>query len=296
MSFVYGKSINYGSKFKINIYGNMVGYSWENKPGKKDQSSAPMQCAAQYEELLSSIKTIKRANFLSTILILTVILSFKWYFILTGILGILLKIFVHVVMPVHVEYAFDEAGSQRYQRENSVWMCLGESKYLWEVTSIEKISDVSVNAGASQGIKRTERSLTDKMPYFVKLNIKPVILSLDKNQIIFLPDKIWYLKGKRVKALNYRDLTLSLGITHFVETEVTASDARLIKYTWLGITNTGKRDKRYINNQQVPVYEYGEIIFDSGRTLHVKLMCSNGSLINKMRNNSFQDFGYKTVL
>lgn len=52
-------------------------------------------------------------------------------------------------------------------------------------------------------------------------------------------------------------------------------DAAILGYTWKYVNKNGSRDRRYSNNYQLPVCQYGKIIITSPQGLNVELQCSN---------------------
>ncbi|EPR4572092.1 hypothetical protein ACU55E_001586 [Listeria monocytogenes] len=97
-----------------------------------------------------------------------------------------------------------------------------------------------------------------------------------------MPDKLLIISGRKVGALNYSDINMDLGTTNFVETDPVPKDANILYYTWLKVNKNGTPDRRFKNNHQVPVCQYGSVLIESGSSLHVELMCSNSDTIEKM--------------
>lgn len=76
---------------------------------------------------------------------------------------------------------------------------------------------------------------------------------------------------------------MGLGTTQFVETEAVPKDAHVIGYTWLKVNKNGTPDKRFKENREVPVCEYGNIRIRSGNILNIELMCSNSNTVEDMK-------------
>lgn len=248
----------------------------------------------EYKELLENIKKVQNINFIGIILMLTFILfiitmpiwtfmiSIAPIFILIGIVGIVLNIYTHTKLSIPLEYEFDEESEQSYDNLCSIWMSMNENNRFWQTIS-EKVINKKVNGGASRGITRIPAKAINKNPYFIKSNIRPFGIQLRKQKLFFFPDKLLVVSGIKVGAINYSDMNLELGITNFVETEMVPNDAKVIYNTWLKVNKDGSPDKRFKNNRQVSVCEYGKVIIESGNTLYVELMCSNSATVDKMR-------------
>lgn len=237
---------------------------------------------AEYEELLTSIKRVINLNTLSTVLIVTFLFTAVPFFIITGIVGIVLKVYVHTKMSIPMEYSFDDESRATYDNLSNIWMSLNQNSKFWQTIS-ESALNKKTSGGASRGVNRITTKAINKTPFFIKSNVQPFGLRLRKQSLYFLPDKLLVISGRKVGAINYSDICMSLDTTRFVETEAVPKDANVIGTTWLKVNKDGSPDKRFKGNRQVPVCEYGEILIQSGSILHVELMCSNSSTISDMR-------------
>lgn len=236
----------------------------------------------EYEEFLASIKKVINLNALSTILVVTFLFSSMPFFIITGIAGIFLKIYVYTKMPVSIEYSLDNESQATYDNLSNIWMSLNKNSKFWQTIS-ESAINKKTSGGASRGVNRITTRAINKTPFFIKSNIQPFGLKLRKQALYFLPDKLLVISGWKVGVINYSDLHMSFGTTRFVETESVPKDANVIGTTWLKVNKNGSPDKRFKDNRRVPVCEYGEILIQSGSALHVELMCSNSATISDMR-------------
>lgn len=245
---------------------------------------------AEYKSLLDTIKRVQNINLLSTILIWSFLFSAVPLFIFTGIAGIILKFYTHTKLAISMDYEFDEESKKSYENLNATWMSLNENKKFWQTISETQYQSGKMHGGAKKGVARIPARAISKIPYFIKPNINTFGLQLRKQQLFFLPDKLLIISGKKVGAINYDDITMELETTRFIESESIPNDAKIIGQTWLKVNKNGTPDKRYKDNRQVPICEYGKIVVESGSTLHVELMCSNIATIDKMRTYASQVF------
>ncbi len=237
----------------------------------------------EYKDLLDRFKKIQNLNLLSTFLILTFLLLAMPIFILTGIAGIVLKIYTHTKMVIPMEYDFDEDSRIAYEQLNSIWMSMNSNKKFWQIITAAQIQNSKAHGGAKTSVTRVPAKAINKLPYFLKSNITPFGLQLKKKQLFFLPDKLLVIDRRKVGALNYSDINLNLGTTNFIESEAVPADAKVVRQTWLKVNKDGSPDRRYKGNRKVPVCEYGEVIIQSGNSLYVEIMCSNSQTIDTMR-------------
>ncbi|WP_099222164.1 DUF4236 domain-containing protein [Listeria costaricensis] len=238
--------------------------------------------SVEYKELLEQIKKVRFINLLSTVLIFTFIFAMTPIFILTSILGVILKIFVHIKLAVAMEYKFDEEANQSYENLRQIWLNMNENEKFWQIISEGEINK-KTSGGASRGVNRIPAKVVTKLPYFIKANIKPFGLQLRKQKLFFMPDKLLVVCGLNVGAISYSDITMQLGTSNFIETDKVPKDAKVIQTTWLKVNKNGTPDKRFKENRQVPVCEYGKVQIKSADTLQIELMCSDSATIEKMQ-------------
>lgn len=237
---------------------------------------------AEYEELLEQMKKAQRLDYLSTWLIATIILVAYPWFILTAIAGVVLKIVVRSKMKVSMEYSFDTESQAAYDDLSAIWMSLNKNQKFWQTVS-ESSLDRKTSGGASRGVSRISAKAINKLPFFVESNVQPFGLKLRKQKVYFLPDKILVVSRLNVGAISYSDVDMEFSTTQFVETAPVPKDAKVVGQTWLKVNKNGTPDKRFKDNRQVPVCEYGKVLVKSGTGLHIELMCSNSGTVDEMR-------------
>lgn len=237
---------------------------------------------AEYEELLTQMRKAQRLDYLSSWLIATIILAALPPFILTAFAGAVLKIVVRSKMRVPMEYSFDDESRAAYEDLSAIWMSLNKNNRFWQTVS-ETSLDRKTSGGAARGVRRIPARATNKLPFFVESNVQPFGLKLRKQRVYFLPDKVLVVARTDVGAISYADLDMDFGMSHFVETDPVPKDAKVIGQTWLKVNKNGTPDKRFKNNKQVPICEYGSVLVTSNSGLHIELMCSNSNTVSEMR-------------
>ena len=116
---------------------------------------------AEYEELLAQMKKAQRLDYLSTWLIVTIILAAFPMFIFTAIAGVVLKIVVRTKMKVPMEYSFDSESQAAYDDLSAIWMSLNKNKKFWQTIS-ESSLNRKTSGGASRGVNRISAKAINK--------------------------------------------------------------------------------------------------------------------------------------
>lgn len=236
---------------------------------------------AEYAALLTRLKKVQRTNLISNCLIASILFAGFPPFLVTGIAGILLKIFVRTRMKVPMEYTFDEEAKAAYEDLSAIWMSLNKNQKFWQTVSESKLEQ-RTNGGATRGLNRIRAKAINQLPFSVDSNIRPFGLKLRKQNVYFMPDKVLVVSPGNVGAISYSDLTMHFGTICFVERDSVPKDAKVVGQTWLRVNKNGTPDNRFKQNRQVPVCEYGEVLIQSNSGLHIELMCSNVETVQEM--------------
>ncbi|MCY1059987.1 hypothetical protein [Nannocystis sp. SCPEA4] len=145
---------------------------------------------------------------------------------------------------------------------------------IWHIYYAVATSDWKRNAGASTLIRRTPtRSVSGSLPQ-IALNIEPWCVPVGPQRLLFLPDRLFVWDGRKLVGLPYSELAVRAGPTRFIEDSALPRDARQVGTTWRYVNKSGGPDRRYSNNAQLPVMEYGELEISSASGLRVVLQAS----------------------
>ena len=80
---------------------------------------------------------------------------------------------------------------------------------------------------------------------------------MGNQELFFFPDRILIYQGSEVDAAQYKDLALALERVSFVESGGVPSD------------------RRFSNNAQIPIVQYGDLTFRSASGMNFFLQCSS---------------------
>jgi hypothetical protein len=94
-------------------------------------------------------------------------------------------------------------------------------------------------------------------------------------KLFFLPDLILYLERGIFGGIPYGDLSVEHHVTRFIEDGEVPGDATVVGRTWRYVNKDGGPDRRFNNNAQLPVLQYGELVLTSSRGVNIQLNASN---------------------
>ena len=218
-----------------------------------------------------------RLNWIGTILLWGLLLvPASPVLVLIPIVGAVLKIAAHTAGRVTLEYSFDPEKEDEHTRRIDAWQLLAEGKKEWQVLSEQFNSNRKVSAGAGRTIKRVVCKIQKGHPYFIKTNVDTIQVALhNKEQLIILPDKVFFVRKRKVGMIDYADFRISVSSVRFVERDPVPKDAQVVGQTWQFVNKNGTPDQRYKNNKQIPVCLYGQVFLRSSSGLNVELQISN---------------------
>ena len=88
----------------------------------------------------------------------------------------------------------------------------------------------------------------------------------------------------RMGILEISELEVDYETTRFIETDTMPPDSNRVGEVWEKSNKDGSRDKRFTENRQFPVIQYGEITFKSASGIYEKYMFSNAKVAEEFIN------------
>jgi hypothetical protein len=77
-----------------------------------------------------------------------------------------------------------------------------------------------------------------------------------------------------VGTVSYGDLQTAAGIRRFIEDDFVPADSVQVGTTWRFVNKRGGPDRRFNNNRQLPIMQYGELSLRSSSGLNELFQCS----------------------
>ena len=184
------------------------------------------------------------------VFILGIILTFvNPILVIIAILGALVY-FYKKASPVEIEYDFEGEAGEEYDLTNKLLAGILESDAVWLVDGLEADEDRNLITA------RQELGLKEGLTGDLSTNVKVYSLLAGDVTLSFLPDALLINKNGINKAIDYKDLEVDLRSENFLE-EKKIADATMIEKTYLHVNKDGGPDKRYKDNQEVYLVEYG---------------------------------------
>ncbi len=250
-----------------------------NQTPERTIESADISQFKEAEEgtVSNALERTIRLNFLGTILLCGLFLiPVNPILVLIPIIGTILKIAAYTAGRVTLEYNFEPEKEDEHTRRIDAWQLLADGKKEWQVLSEQFNNNRKVNAGAGRSLKRISCKIEKGHPYYIKTNVDTIQIILhNKERLIILPDKVFFVRRRKVGMIDYSDFRISVSSVRFVETDPIPKDAQVVGYTWQYVNKNGTPDQRFKNNKQIPLCLYGQVFLRSSSGLNVELQISN---------------------
>ena len=215
------------------------------------------------------------------------------FFILTFGLSLYVASIVHQQdkerRTFHLEYQLDKAAQQRWELLCHALSFLATSQKIWRISPVDPVYDWKRDAGASHLLTRTTATVQHKILPTIATNVSPVCLDMRSQKFFFFPDRVYILQNKRYGAVEYASLMLTVGATHFIESQGVPADSQTVGQTGQYVNKKGGPDRRLHNNAQIPIVVYGVAEFKSEMGINLLLYASSVDAVHQFAL-SFQSY------
>jgi hypothetical protein len=170
-----------------------------------------------------------------------------------------------------------KAAAQNFLRLQTSFRQMAICEVVWHIEAAGRNADTKRNAGACTNLQRKVIRPVFSWPPRMQCNLEVPTLKAGKATLYFFPDRLLVYDSVGVGAVPYSDLKLDAQESRFVESErvaKVAKDSRQVGTIWQYVNKKGGPDRRFANNRQFPVMQYGVIAFSSNSGLVALFMCS----------------------
>ena len=147
----------------------------------------------------------------------------------------------------------------------------------WDLISVSSLNQRASRTSAEASIERKEINFSSASINIINSRFQPLHLAnANGGDMYIYPAFIFYIENENDFALiDIRNLEISLVNQQFIEEETVPNDAIVIKRVWAKSNADGSQDRRFKNNYQIPVCQYGRIDLKTYNGLNESYMFSN---------------------
>jgi hypothetical protein len=174
---------------------------------------------------------------------------------------------------VVVFYDVTDAPAARFEGLVQLMQVPASSAKVWlleQSGQVRSTYQFKTNSGASAIVDRSSGSAaTSTSPRPLVTNVPVPTLQSGRHSVHFLPDRLLVREGKTWYGLPYTALSVTGSTQRFIESGSVPADSRQVDTTWQYVNVRGGPDRRYKDNRQLPVLEYGRLTLSSPTGLYL---------------------------
>ncbi|SDD58406.1 hypothetical protein [Niabella drilacis] len=178
---------------------------------------------------------------------------------------------------INLEIDTEDIYFELYHNIKDAFQLLKRSKKKWDFTSSRATNRVAERTSAANTITRSEIELTErKLPILNTDAAAFCIHNINGGDIYFFPAfMIVYESKENFALIDYTDAAIEFSVTRFIEDEQVPDDSEIVGRTWFKVNKDGSPDRRFANNYQIPIVEYGQLRIQSATGVNELYCFSN---------------------
>lgn len=166
---------------------------------------------------------------------------------------------------VPVFYDVNDGPAARYQKLSDHFDRVRRSERVWRILSEGKVKttqEFKVNAGAGSLVERVPAVLSTGGPRALVTNIAVPSVETKAGSVYVLPDRVLLKNGKRFSQVDYAGIHVATSLTRFIESGYPPGDSKHVGTTWKYVNVKGGPDRRFKNNRQIPILQFGQTMIE----------------------------------
>lgn len=178
---------------------------------------------------------------------------------------------------IETQIDLEQGVSDRYYLMRDAFAALCECGAIWDVKTRQATDRFHERTTASARLDRErvrfDLSHCDLIKWTQEV---PHLRNAKGGEIYFFPGFILYrAAGQAFSLMDYHDVKATLALVQFQEEDQVPADSKVIGQTWVKANKDGSRDKRFVNNYQIPIVEYIALVLRSDSGLWEEFHFSN---------------------
>lgn len=192
---------------------------------------------------------------------------------------------------INIDVQFDDPTKRKYERFYNAFKNLSTSHRIWDITGAHFQDRVAARSNASTLVNRREAKLGVKSLPIIKSNYEALYFqNINGADLYFYPTfVIMYTNNQNFAIIGLDELSLMTTSVSFTETSSVPRDSKVIRKTWAKVNKNGTPDKRFKNNYQIPVVQYGRIHLSTSTGVNEEYQMSNFEFTKEF-GDAFQEY------
>ncbi|MFL9835517.1 DUF4236 domain-containing protein [Chryseobacterium terrae] len=192
---------------------------------------------------------------------------------------------------VNIDVNFDDPTKRKYDLLYNAFKNLSTSHRIWDITGAHFQDRVAARSSASTLVHRRDAKIFCKSLSIINCNYEALYFqNVNGADLYFYPTFVlMYTNDQNFAIIGIHEFTLSFSPVSFTETSQIPRDSKIIRKTWAKVNKNGTPDKRFKNNYQIPVVQYGRLQFSTAAGLNEQYQISNFEFTDEFAK-AFQEY------
>lgn len=164
-----------------------------------------------------------------------------------------------------------------FSRFSDAFVQLSRSNRIWDTVSHRAINQFAERTLAARAIERKPVRFRLGHCEVIQSDWQiPHLENINGGDLFLYPLFVVYFAGKQSFALlEYKDIQFNCTRMRFHEEETVPTDSQVVGKTWAKTNKDGTPDRRFKENYEIPVAEYGKLLLQSSTGLNEEYLVSN---------------------
>jgi hypothetical protein len=178
---------------------------------------------------------------------------------------------------VQLDINFDPELQHKFEQLQKSYEQLIKSKKIWDITASYSMDQFVTRSAAATEVFRREVSFTTGHLPEIKSSIPAMIWhNANGADLYFFPNFVIAWNNRESFAIvGIDELDITFSPQRFIEDETVPYDSKIIDKTWYKVNKNGSPDKRFKDNYQLPIVQYGNFEIKTKTGLNERYMVSN---------------------
>ncbi len=156
---------------------------------------------------------------------------------------------------------------------------LSRSQKIWDTVSHRVINQFAERTLAARAVERKQVQFRLGRCTVIQSDWQvPHLENANGGDIYLFPLFVVYFAGEHSFALlEYKDVHFISSITRFQEEEGVPTDSQVVGKTWARTNKDGSPDRRFKENYEIPITEYGKLVLSSSTGLNEEYVLSSAA-------------------
>ncbi|WP_248354845.1 hypothetical protein [Anaeromyxobacter oryzae] len=182
---------------------------------------------------------------------------------------------------VDAEFALDDEARASFAKLAEAFVSVSGCACIWDITSASANDRHRTRSAADTAVDRrpVRFAITDEDDVLQTTSKSLRLENANGADLVIFPAFLLMRSRTDLALVDLREVQVEYSLSQFVEHESVPSDAAVVGHTWAKCNKDGSPDRRFRDNYQIPLAQYGRVRLTSPSGLNEQYMFSNAEKV-----------------